>query len=201
MILEYGDNMRRKKKLKSSDISRNSSVQVNHTIKRIKEHEKRYTTLLVFFFLSIFLLIGYHFISIDSSTLLSNYKEYDDEIRGLLSKGELVTLTEKSIISDEEGSKSIPYVYYLYNRSLKNINYDLVFSLDENDIDLSSIKYSINGGSVHILSENNGIISLNQKINGREDTYYNVRMWIDEKYLFSNKFKVKGSFSTIQRIE
>ena len=48
-----------KKKLKQANINRNTSIEVSHTIKKIKENERKYTIILVIFFM---IIIGIVFI-------------------------------------------------------------------------------------------------------------------------------------------
>ena len=97
---------RPRKKLQQSDINRNTSVEVSHTIKKIKENERKYTIVLVIIFMSIFSIIGYKLFSVDSNILFNNVSAYSKYNSYFSISSEVLTLTNKDIYSDDLGIKT-----------------------------------------------------------------------------------------------
>ncbi len=181
---------KKKRKLKSEDILLNSSVEINHTIQRIKKHEKRYTTILVIFFLSIFLLLGYRLIMIDSSDASTII--YGDEVEGLVSQGEVISLTDSSIMSDTEGKKSNPYTFRVSNRNFQTSKYQILLNIDDS-IDTSPIRYSIDD-KVYSVMGNHIVLFSNELLVGGDERTYQIRVWLDKSTKKQDNL-IKGYFS------
>lgn len=179
---------RPKRKLQKSDINRNTSIEVSHTIKKIKENERKYTVILVIIFMSIFSIIGYKVFSINSDVLIENVKAYSYFSASL----EKITLTNKDIYNDEEGLKTKKHVLSLTNNTNIDKEYKVYFIEDENNT-INNIKYSFNQKDILKLGEGNlfteGTIRKGESIN----ISYNI--WIDNKDIDLDKdYQIKGHF-------
>ena len=103
--------MAKLKKLSSNDINKNSSVQVSHSINKIKENELKYTIILVIIFMVVFAFAGY--ISLRVSNDYINDKVFYNY--NLAFSTNSVTLTNRNILSDENGLKSKGVNYTIKN--------------------------------------------------------------------------------------
>ena len=67
-----GINKKKKNKLKIEDVNRNSAKNVSHTINKIKSNERKYTIILVFIFMILFIVIClYHYLKTSALTYAS----------------------------------------------------------------------------------------------------------------------------------
>ena len=75
------------KKLQKSDINKNSSSQVSHTIRKIKENEAKYTAVLVLVFMASFCVIGYFTLRVNHGFLMDSVHQLDAADYGLSLSG------------------------------------------------------------------------------------------------------------------
>ena len=107
-----------KKKLKQANINRNTSIEVSHTIKKIKENERKYTIILVIFFMIIIGIVGYNVLTIDNDELYSNIKTASANSPYLSLSSTNITLTNKNIMSEKNGLKSKKYAISIITLTL-----------------------------------------------------------------------------------
>lgn len=163
--------MPKRKKLRQEDIKKNTSVEISHTINKIKENERKYTIILVLIFMICFIVIGYFSLRINNDYVVSKedlYTNYNTE----------VILTNQNIMSDQDGLKSKELVYHLDNKNNRLIIYKIILVLDKNNIvDSHYIKYALDDGIVKTLDEN--MIITKGILEGYQNTDVKVRFWID----------------------
>ena len=181
---------RPRKKLQQSDINRNTSVEVSHTIKKIKENERKYTIVLVIIFMSIFSIIGYKLFSVDSNILFNNVSAYSKYNSYFSISSEVLTLTNKDIYSDDLGIKTEKHSINITNKTNKNKKYK-IYLISEND--KSNIRYSFNNIDILKLGDDNlfteGTIKKGESINIK----YNI--WVNNQNIdISNEYVYKGKF-------
>lgn len=176
------------KKITKYDISKNSSIQLGHTIKKIKENERKYTIILVSFFIVLFCFIGYSTLSINSEVLLSNINS-KKIYTGVYSSGRTVTMTSENIMSDEEGLNSELYTFAINNDTSSDYYYKLILSEDEsakahcecnNNINEAHIKYSLDGVNVLTLDNNEEMVITKDMIKEEETENITIRLWLSE---------------------
>lgn len=187
-----------KKKLKQANINRNTSIEVSHTIKKIKENERKYTVILVIFFMIIIGVVGYNVLTIDNDELYSDIKTASTTSSYLSLSSNSITLTNKNIMSEKDGLKSKKYVIHITNNTGKVKQYKVYFVSDNKDtckcgnklFNKNSIRYSIDGD---VLSLDNdlfveGILRKNEK----KDIIFN--MWISDDFNSSEELHFHGHF-------
>ena len=179
---------RPRKKLQKSDINRNTSIEVSHTIKKIKENERKYTVILVIIFMSIFALVGYKVFSINSDVLIENVSasSYNNYFSASL---ERIVLTNKDIYSDEEGLKTNKHVINIVNNTNVDKKYKIYFIRDG----LDSIKYSLNQKDILKLGEDN--LFTEGSVGKGETISLTYNIWIDNQNIDLNKeYQINGHF-------
>ncbi len=181
-------------KVKKDVILKNSSSNISHSIKRIKENERKYTILLVGFFFLLFCFIGYFTLRVNSADFLDYYQEQSDE-HGVKTSGGLVTLTSNHIMSNQEGLQSDIVLLTIENHLDCSFRYRIIFVEDDYLIDkcgcrgksynLSSIHYSIDGVQVKSFSSDS-VIVLEDQLNSGNTKNYPIRVWLDESVPISD---------------
>ena len=191
-----------KRKLKLNDINKNSSVEVSHTIKKIKEHELRYTIILVVFFMILFGIIGYFTLRIDTNSIGPNininskaYLGFDTSIQG-----DIIYLDKNNIMTDIEGLKSQEYLVEVKNTTSTSFNYNLFLTPYEEQIkkcgcrdhiiDSKYIKYTIDGKTIKTLGED---LQLEKGlIQERSIKRVKIRIWIDDSINKNSNYHYHG---------
>ena len=194
-----------KRKLKINDIKKNSSQEVSHMIKKIQENERKYTIILVVFFMLLFVFIGY-------STLKVNDKYFRDDISSLdaglktSSFSEVITLTNENVLPASKAFATVSYEFNIKNTSKKDINYQVVLEKDDEYIkkcgcqnrlfDWKNIRFSLDRESIKSFENDNMIVD-EGSVKGLEGKDFNIVFWIDENapkdldYHYHGKLVVK----------
>ena len=181
--------IQKKNNKRKREINKNSSSQLNHSILKIKANERKYTIILTTIFVAIFAILGYSTLTIDSTTLLNNVtnkKIYS----GLSATGRTITLTNDNIMSDVDGLNSENYVFTINNDTYKDYNYKIVLSEDEfakkqcecsNNISQGYIKYSIDGKTINMFTEDSEPILLKDYIEKGNNKTISVKIWLSDQ--------------------
>lgn len=179
---------KRTKKITQNDIKKNSSIQLGHSIRKIKENERKYTVILVTFFIVLFCFIGYSTLTISSEALLSNINS-KKIYTGVYSSGRTVTMTNENVMSDEEGLKSEIYTFSIKNDTSSDYYYKLVLSEDKstktscecnNNLNEAHIKYSLDGINVLTFDSDEEMIITKDMIKEETDDNITIRLWLSE---------------------
>lgn len=205
-----GINKKKKNKLKIENINKNSSKNVSHTINKIKSNEKKYTIILVFIFMILFIVIGFFLFRVNGNKLYSSVDSVRNEM--LESSSRVITLTNDYILSDKVGLKTDKYVVTINNDIPEILNYkiklvrgDIITSkckCDTTSLLLNNIKYSLDGKNISTLVENNNkeIIITTGSLKSGENKKVNINLWIDENVLKDKEHHFHGYFK-VERIE
>lgn len=176
--------MKKIKKLKKSDINKNNSTEIKHTINKIKEQEGKYMTILVILFMIIFCVIGYF-------TLSFNRDKYNNDTNQTIgiavNSSPNILLTKDDKMEDWLGLKSDVHAIEISNTQSKTVKYQLVFNFDEVDdcdcknesFNRSDVKYSLDGDRVYNFQNNKENIIKNGTLKAGETEVINIRMWLD----------------------
>lgn len=169
--------------------------------KEIKEHEKKYTIILVLIFVFLILLSGYCILSIDNKELKSINKNINYRYSSLSSTYQLITLTNKNILKDKEGLNTNKINIHIKNTTNKKYDYKIVIKKDNkitktcgcenNENEYKYIKYSINGKDILKLNQDMVIYRDSLKENEEKDIFVNI--WLDENT--NNNYHYHGYFS------
>ena len=205
-----GINKKKKNKLKIENVNRNSSKNVSHTINKIKSNERKYTVILVFVFIVLFVIVGFFAFRVNGNKLYSSVDSARNEM--LESSSRVVTLTNDYILSDNEGLKTDKYIVNINNDTPDVMNYkirlvrdDIITSkckCDTTALLLSNIKYSLDGKNISTLVENNNkeIIITTGSLKSGENKKVNINLWIDEEVLKDKDYHFHGYFK-VERVE
>ena len=205
-----GINKKKKNKLKIENVNRNSSKNVSHTINKIKSNERKYTVILVFVFIVLFVIVGFFAFRVNGNKLYSSVDSARNEM--LESSSRVVTLTNDYILSDSEGLKTDKYIVNINNDTPDVMNYkirlvrdDIITSkckCDTAALLLSNIKYSLDGKNISTLIENNNkeIIITTGSLKSGENKKVNINLWIDEDVLKDKDYHFHGYFK-VERVE
>ncbi|MBQ6323247.1 MAG: hypothetical protein IJI22_00250 [Bacilli bacterium] len=175
--------MAKLKKLSSNDINKNSSVQVSHSINKIKENELKYTIILVIIFMVVFAFAGY--ISLRVSNDYINDKVFYNY--NLAFSTNSVTLTNRNILSDENGLKSKGVNYTIKNSNNIKYKYRILLQSDDlvkekcgcdNEFDYNRIKYSLDG--VNVLQLNEDMVVSSGEITKDSVILKEIKFWISD---------------------
>ena len=127
-------------------------------IKQIKNHEKRYTIILVIVFILIMLFSGYCILSIDNKELNKINKTVNYRYSSVSSSFQTITLTDKNKLNDIDGLNSNKLSIHIENTTDDKYDYKIVLKKDKtttrvcgcekNIEDYKYIRYSLNGKEV-----------------------------------------------------
>lgn len=199
--------IRKKEKLKINDINKNSGKEVSHTINKIKENERKYTIILVIFFMVLFGVVGYYTLRVDNTTLGDSLNEVVSD--NLSSSSQIVILTKNNIKTDNEGLNGTDYTINITNNSLEIVNYKIKLVSDTRAVTncncadrllpVNMIRYSLNNKNIQILSlnSNNEMIITTGSIKSGKTKKLKINMWVSDTidstvdYHFHGYFKVE----------
>lgn len=205
-----GINKKKKNKLKIENVNRNSSKNVSHTINKIKSNERKYTVILVFIFMILFIVICFFLFRVNGNKLYSSVDSARNEM--LESSSRVITLTNDYILSDKVGLKTDKYVVTINNDIPEILNYkiklvrdDIITSkckCDTTSLLLNNIKYSLDGKNISTLVENNNkeIIITTGSLKSGENKKVNINLWIDENVAKDKEHHFHGYFK-VERID
>lgn len=205
-----GINKKKKNKLKIENVNRNSSKNVSHTINKIKSNERKYTVILVFIFMILFIVICFFLFRVNGNKLYSSVDSAKNEM--LESSSRVITLTNDYILSDKVGLKTDKYIVTINNDIPEILNYkiklvrdDIITSkckCDTTSLLLNNIKYSLDGKNISTLVENNNkeIIITTGSLKSGENKKVNINLWIDENVAKDKEHHFHGYFK-VERIE
>ena len=196
------------KKLSISDINRNSSIDIEHTIRKIKEKEFRHT--MFWFFVFLFTFISTSLIVGCSFKKISNYNEVNsnnliiefDNHENVLD--DVITLDNNSVLSYDDGLNSRDYNFKIINKSDTKTNYIIKlvddYSMIEYDecydmlFDKKNMFFSLNDKIVGIVSDmynGNDYVIYKDSINGGESLDFKFKIWVDKKYITNGHYHGK----------
>ena len=179
------------KHLRMGDIKKNNSIEVDHTIRKIKQREFRHTLICVCIFLVILVFssstVVFSVQKINEYNLVESGSlviAFDDDKEVL---DEIVTLDGDDILSDDEALNREGYKFTITNRSKNDVRYVIKLVDDVGMIKFddcvgmqfkkSDIRYNLND-KVHGDLRNN--ILLESKIKSGDSKEFEVKVWIDK---------------------
>ena len=192
-------------KLKIQDVNKNTGKNISHTISKIQDNERKYTFILVIFFMLLFFVIGY--LSLKAKN--TNFFNYSNNINGayLSLSSKVVFLGEKNKISDNNGLLSDGIDISFYNTTDEDINYKLIL-VDDTDLgilcgcknemfDKNYIRFSIDGVNVKRFFNNEMVITTGYLEMGKTANI-NLKMWQDINSLNTGHFHGKVIFEKME---
>ena len=187
------------KHLRMEDIIKNNSIEVDHTIRKIKEREFRLTVMWVCIFLVV--LISSTFAVTLSVQKIKEYNKFNsgdlvitfDEENEVLD--DIITLDNNSVMDYEDGLKSKSYKFTITNNSDKKRNYKIklvddikMIEFDECGkmlFDKKNMFFSLNAKIVGLVSDlYNGkdYIILEESLRGNSSKDFEFRIWVYKAY-------------------
>lgn len=170
--------------------------------KELKEHEKKYTIILVILFIFAILFAGYCILSIDNKELNNISETINYRYSSLSSSYQVVSLTDKNKLADKEGLNSNKLSIHIENTTDSKYDYEIVLKKDKtttricgcekNIEDYKYIRYSINGKDVLKLNKDMVVYKGSLKKDEKKDIMINI--WID-KNLTIKDYHYHGYFS------
>lgn len=170
--------------------------------KEIKEHEKKYTIILVILFILILVFVGYYILSIDNKKLNTSNKTINYKYSSLSNSSRTITLTNNNILDDKDGLNTNKISINIKNTTDSKYDYKIVLKDDksalktcncENDKEIYKyIKYSLNGKSVLTLSED--MVIYKGSLNQDKEKEILINIWLD-KSLNTSNYQYHGYFS------
>lgn len=187
-------------KLSMADINKNSNIEVDHTIRKIKEKELRLTLMWTCIFLLIFIFsaftVGFSVVklreysNVESGDLVITFNEKSDNLDNI------ITLDNNNILEYDDGLKSDAYKFSIKNNSKKKSKYKITLEddlemmfLDECDqmqFDKSKMYFSINNKIIGIVSDlYNGseYVVYEDEISSGDTLDFEFRIWVDRSYI------------------
>lgn len=197
-----------KKKLSIADINKNNSIEIEHTIRKIKEKELRLTIFWVFIFLFTFIssavVVGFSFKNIsnyneiNSNNLIIEFGSHENVL------DDIITLDNNSVLTYEDGLNSQSYTFKIKNNSSKKVKYivKLVddYSMIEYDecydmlFDKKYMFFSLNSNIIGIVSDlynGNDYVIYKDSIDGGESLNFDFKIWVDKKYINNGHYHGK----------
>lgn len=192
-------------KLKKQDVNKNNGKDISHTISKIQDNERKYTIILVVFFMAIFFIIG--FVSLRIRT--SSFFEYSNNFNGayLSLTSRVVFLDQSSKVDDSVGLLSDGENLVIYNTTNEDINYKIILVEDydlekecgcsNNSFNKNDIKFSIDGKNVRTFSSEEMVITTGFLEMGKKENI-NLKIWIDHNSMNIGHFHGKVLFEKIE---
>lgn len=172
-----------------------------NVIKEVRNHEKKYTIILVVLFIFLILFTGYCILSIDNKKLTNNTKSINYRYNSLSSSFQMITLTDKNIMDDNNGLNTNKVSIHIDNSTNKKYDYKIVLKKDksttkacgcvEHNDDYKNIRYSINGKDVLKLDSDYVIYKGTLKKDEEKDILINI--WLDKST--NNDYHYHGYFN------
>lgn len=201
--------MRKIKKLKKHDINKNNSVEIKHTINKIKEQEEKYTIILVVFFMILFCFVGYFTLYFNKGNYNSNDKSVLSGV-SITSSSEIL-LTKNHKMEDWLGVNSDVYSIEISNSQSKKAEYKLIFN--SNDVGIGEcecnnetfkiydVKYSLDGENINHFDNDKELVVKTGVLEANETEVINIRMWIDSSAKIESDIvqHLHGNFSVEKR--
>ncbi len=190
-----------RKRTINKKISKNTSVNISYTIKKVKDHEQKYTIILVVFFMIIFAFIGYHSLKISNMVSSSEEGLSIKEKDKLFGGSPIIELSESQEMNSEDGLKQDPYIFEMENRSNQEVSFRISlqesealekeWGYEEQKIENFPIKYSKDNQTVETLGESN--IIMEGILKPKEKEKLPIQVWLDtmpnkEEYHFLGYF-------------
>jgi hypothetical protein len=171
-------------------------------VKEVKQHEKKYTAILVVLFVFIIIFTGYCILSIDNKELNNNVKSINYRYTALSSSFQTITLTNKNIMSDIEGLDTNKTSIHIENNTNDKYDYKIVLKRDkattkscgcvEQSNDYKYIKYSLDGKN--ILNLDKDMVIYKGTLNKDEEKDILINIWLDKNLNIDN-YHYHGYFS------
>ena len=169
--------------------------------RELKEHEKRYTIVLVILFIMVFIFIGYSVLSIDNKEVKTINKTVNYRYSSLSSSYKVITLTDKNKLTDKEGLSSNKISIHVENTTDTKYDYKIVLKKDKsttkscgcekNIEDYKYIKYSLDG---EVLKLDKDMVIYKGSLKKDESKDIVLNIWLD-KTLNINNYHYHGYFS------
>ena len=171
--------------------------------KELKEHEKKYTTILVILFIFLILFTAYCILSIDNKELKKINKNINYRYSSISTSYQVLTLTNKDKLRNQDGLNTNSYTIHIENTTNDKYDYKIVLKKDikttkacgceNHSDDYRYIKYSIEGKEVLKLNQDMTIYKGTLKKDESKDI--SVHIWLDEttndNYHFHAYFSVE----------
>ncbi len=149
---------KKKQKLQQKQIQKNTSINVSNTIYKIKANERKYTAILVVFFMVCFGFMGYFAFRIDVPMEYMTVTQSVKENRGIVSSSSTITLSKEENVTEEEGLRTPENEVTIKNNMMETVFYQVKLiedemmhekcGCDENHVPIDSIRYSLDGKEV-----------------------------------------------------
>ena len=168
----------------------------------LKEHEKKYTIILVVLFLFVFGFLGYSLLSIDNKEIKTLDKTINYRYSSISSSFQLIVLTDKNKLTDKDGLNTNKLSIHVENTTDNKYDYKIVLKKDKsttkscgcekNIEDYKYIRYSLDGEKTLKLDKDMVIYKGTLKKDEEKDILINI--WLD-KSLSINNYHFHGYFS------
>lgn len=196
------------KHLRMEEIKKNNSIEVDHTIRKIKEKEFRLIVMWVGIFLVVLissaLIVGFsvqkigEYNKVNSGDLVITF----DGNNNILD--DVITLDNNDVMNYDEGMVSETYNFTITNDTDENVRYLIkivkdyeMIELDEcNDMMFSddNIMISLNGKFIGYASDfydGNEYVISEDRVESKDIVDYELRIWVDEDYVNNGHFHGK----------
>ena len=188
-----------KPKLSMADINKNSNIEIDHTIRMIKEKELRLTLMWTCIFLLVFIIsaftVGFsvvklkEYANVESGNLIISFNEKNDNLDNI------ITLDNNSILKYEDGLKSDGYKFTIENIGKQKSKYKITLvddlemmfldECEEMQFDKSKMFFSM-GDTIGLVSDlYNGVeyVIYEDEIDGLEKLDFEFKIWVDRSYI------------------
>lgn len=187
------------KKTKTKKTNHRDYIEVPHFVKVIKDNEKKYTVILVIFFMIIMAIFGYKLLTIDTNEY-ENIKiaSSNDDYVSLNSSN--ITLTNKNIISNDLGISNDNYIIHISNNTDKIKKYKIYFVSDYDNecscgkklFNKNDIRYSINNKDILTLEDD--LLFTEGILKKKESKDITFNMWISDNINKDEDLHYHGHF-------
>lgn len=192
------------RKLNRPVVLKNSEVEKEHIITKIKRKEKFYTLCLSSCFLIVFcvvtLVVGKsykYFFDVNAYESGNLIVEYTPTSNGI---GDVITLDDAKIVEDALVKNNEDYKFLVTNNGLSQAKYKITIRLDRDFMKLdgcedrffnaSNIKYNLNKGSINYLSskyKDGEFVISEDVIPGNSTKVYSLNVWLDKNTKYEDK--------------
>ncbi len=190
-------------KLSNVVIKKNSNIEKEHIITKIKKHEKIYLTclssIILLIFILLMLLVGtsFEYFGVNEYKDGNLIIEYAPNENGLSST---ITLNDSKILKDSVAKEELGHSFSIENTSSSQIKYQIIVSKDKELINVDQcsnnlyddiyIKYTINDNTPSYLSKSkldDYYLIREDIIPAKSTKYYNIKIWLDENTPINGK--------------